>query len=65
MYTVVQYRGLQAGNTLVGKLCLIISRHVLKKFQFIFLWPILYLWNAKTERNNRQLGNNYRLIWGE
>jgi len=38
------------------------SGHVIK---FITLWPILHLWNAKTGRNNRQLEENYRFIFGE
>jgi len=38
------------------------SGHVIK---FITLWPILHLLNAKTGRNNRQLEENYRLIFGE
>jgi len=37
---------LQAGNTFVGQLWLIISGHVMEKFTI--LWPILHLWNAKT-----------------
>jgi len=69
MYTVVQctvcsskqYRGYKLGNTLVGQLWLIISGHVMEKFQFHY--SVAYC--APVECNTRHLEKNYRLIFGE
>ena len=56
VYSIVVYK---PGNTLVGQLWLIISGHVI---QFHYLWPIMYLWNAKTGNLKRIIGLIYKFL---